>query len=219
MTTFKNVLFWIVSFTWGILMTLFGCIVALGCLCAGKKPQKFHHYVRFEFGGNWGGLEAGPFFFSGPRPSLHLKQHESGHGYQNIVLGPFMPFVVSIPSATRYWIQEYRSQKARYLFISILCTIILILAVGFFCLGFFLSKVWWFMIISGLLAGYDLILFCWAAFKEIPQYKNNAYVNYDWAWYEGAATHVGECLFPKENQRGSLRLRDIFINPYKRRDG
>lgn len=38
-------------------------------------------------------------------------------------------------------------------------------------------------------------------------------------WYEGAATHVGECLFPKENQRGSLRLRDIFINPYKRRDG
>ena len=36
-----------------------------------------------------------------------MLYHESGHGIQNLLFGPLMPFVVSIPSAIRYWYREY----------------------------------------------------------------------------------------------------------------
>ena len=101
MKTFKTIIFWFLSLTWGLPMTLMGAIVAFVLLITGHKPKRFHHSIYFEVGENWGGFEAGGFFFTDKTPSLHTKQHESGHGLQNIVLGPLMPFVVSIPSAIR----------------------------------------------------------------------------------------------------------------------
>lgn len=58
----------------------------------------------------------GPFFVTDSTPTLHTKQHESGHGIQNIMFGPLMPFIVSIPSCIRYWYREYlvRSGKKKY---------------------------------------------------------------------------------------------------------
>lgn len=112
----KKVLFWALSLTWGFPLTLFGAISALCLLITGHKPKRFYHYVYFEVGENWGGLEAGPFFFTNKNSSLHLKQHEAGHGIQNIIFGPFMIFVVTIPSGIRYWYREYliRSGKKTY---------------------------------------------------------------------------------------------------------
>lgn len=45
-----------------------------------------------------------------------IKQHEAGHGVQNIMFGPLMPFLVSIPSAIRYWHREYiyRTNRIKY---------------------------------------------------------------------------------------------------------
>ena len=106
MKTFKAILFWLASCTWGILMTLFGAIVALALLISGHKPKTFHYLVYFEVGNGWGGFEAGPFFVANKGVGLYLKQHEAGHGLQNIMLGPLMPFLVSIPSAIRYWYRE-----------------------------------------------------------------------------------------------------------------
>lgn len=106
MKTFKCVLFWIASCTWGILLTLFGALVALALLVSGHKPKVFHYYVYFEVGEGWGGFEAGPFFVTNKNASLSIRQHEAGHGLQNIMLGPLMPFLVSIPSAARYWYRE-----------------------------------------------------------------------------------------------------------------
>lgn len=123
MKIFKTVLYWLASFTWGIVMTLFGCICALGLLITGHKPQKFHYSIYFEVGQNWGGFEAGPFFFCNKNSSLHIKQHEHGHGIQNIIFGPLMPFLVSIPSCARYWYREvqdkhwnklYKNKKLTY---------------------------------------------------------------------------------------------------------
>ena len=112
----KRILFWALSLTWGLPMTLFGALVALGLLVTGHRPKKFHQNIYFEVGRGWGGFECGAFFVVNKGAPLYLKLHEAGHGIQNIILGPLMPFVVSIPSAIRYWYREYlvRSGRKKY---------------------------------------------------------------------------------------------------------
>ena len=107
------ILFWILSCSWGVLMTLFGAIVALGLLLTGHRPHCFHCLIYFETGENWGGFEAGGFFVVNKEASERLKCHEAGHGIQNIMFGPFMPFLVSIPSCVRYWVRRYKLKKRR----------------------------------------------------------------------------------------------------------
>lgn len=115
MKVIKAIGFYIASFTWGLPMTLVGCIVALCLLITGHKPHRFHYFIYFEVGENWGGFECGCFFVVNKGASLSIKQHESGHGLQNIMLGVFMPFVVSIPSAVRYWYREYLVRSGKKL--------------------------------------------------------------------------------------------------------
>ena len=103
--------FWLLSLTWGLPLTLFGAIVALGFLITGHKPKRFYCFIYFETGSGWGGFEGGPIFFVEKNASLSMKCHEAGHGLQNIMLGVFMPFVVSIPSCIRYWYYEYKTRK------------------------------------------------------------------------------------------------------------
>lgn len=109
-------LFYLLSFTWGLPLTLIGCIVAIVLLIAGYKPQKWGYCYYFEIGEKWGGLEFGLFFLVNKNPTNHIKSHELGHGLQNCMFGILMPFLVCIPSAIRYWYREYlvRSNKKRY---------------------------------------------------------------------------------------------------------
>ena len=111
MKVLKEIGYWFVSCTWGIIMTLIGALCALALIITGHKPKRFHYNVYFEVGNDWGGFNAGPFFFVNKNSSIHLKQHESGHGLQNIMLGIFMPFVIGIPSCIRYWYREYKIKK------------------------------------------------------------------------------------------------------------
>lgn len=108
--------FYFFSFTWGLPLTLIGCLVAIGLLIAGRKPQKWGHCYYFEVGENWGGLEFGVFFLVNKNASSSLKSHELGHGVQNCMFGPLMLFIVCIPSAIRYWYREHlvRSGKKKY---------------------------------------------------------------------------------------------------------
>lgn len=99
--------FYFLSFTWGIIMTFIGCVVASVLRALGYKPQKWGYCYYFEVGENWGGLELGPIFLVCKNAGDHVKNHELGHGHQNCILGPLMPFVVSIPSAVRYWHREW----------------------------------------------------------------------------------------------------------------
>lgn len=116
MKILKTILFYLISFTWGLPMTLVGVICSLALLVTGHKPKMFHCFIYFEVGEGWGGFEAGCFFFCSKNSSLHLKQHESGHGIQNLMFGVFMPFIVSIPSCARYWYREWlvRSGRKKY---------------------------------------------------------------------------------------------------------
>ena len=101
MSKLKLAGFYILSFTWGIVMSLIGALIILILLIAGQKPKLFHGRIYIEIGKGWGGCELGCFFLCSKGSSLSLKQHESGHGIQNILFGPFTPFLVSIPSATQ----------------------------------------------------------------------------------------------------------------------
>lgn len=103
--------FWLLSLTWGLPLTLFGTIVALGFLITGHKPKRFYCFIYFETGSGWGGFEGGPIFFVEKSASLSMKCHEAGHGLQNIMFGVFMPFIVSIPSCIRYWYHKYKTCK------------------------------------------------------------------------------------------------------------
>ena len=107
----KKSIFYVLSFTWGIVLTLIGLIVAGVLLCMGKKPKKWGWCYYFEIGDGWGGLELGIIFLTSKKPSTHTKCHEFGHAIQNCYFGPLMPFLVCIPSAIRYWYRRIRRSK------------------------------------------------------------------------------------------------------------
>lgn len=99
--------FYALSFTWGIPMSLIGCIVCLALMCAGFKPKRYGLCFCIEIGKNWGGLELGWLFLTHKGAGAAVKNHELGHAYQNAcILGWSMP-IFSIISATRYWIKNF----------------------------------------------------------------------------------------------------------------
>lgn len=103
------VFYWLWSCIWGCLMTIIGAIIALAMLISGHKPHHIGPNVYFVIGENWGGVNFGPFFLICNRgQSTSTLYHEPGHGLQNLIWGPLMPFVVAIPSAIRYWYRELK---------------------------------------------------------------------------------------------------------------
>lgn len=97
----NRTMFYILSFTWGILMSVVGLVVLLFTLPFGKFGV-YHGRLYKRIGKNWGGAELGCFFLCDETAGEHTLAHEAGHGLQNCIWGPLMPFVISIPSAIRY---------------------------------------------------------------------------------------------------------------------
>ena len=108
-------LWYILTFTWGLPLTLFGAFISLFLIITKHKPRKFLHCLEFDFGNNWGGLEGGFFTFvannMGESWTLHTRCHEYGHSFQNALFGPFTIFIVAIPSAIRYWVRIFKQKK------------------------------------------------------------------------------------------------------------
>ncbi len=111
----SKTLYWLLSWTWGIIMTTVGSVVALCLIIAGYKPQRNQYGWVFMIGKNWGGVEMGPFAIVNENASQHTLDHEFGHSLQNCYLGPYMVFI-SLASAARYWWREYLVQvkKKKY---------------------------------------------------------------------------------------------------------
>lgn len=102
-------LFYLLSFTWGILTTLVGAVVTLVvCILGGNSNGRYGYCWVFEFGKGWGGMSVGPFMIISKDSYTSVLKHEHGHAIQNCWFGPFMPFIVSIPSAIRYWYRKLR---------------------------------------------------------------------------------------------------------------
>jgi len=102
----------LLNWTWGIVTALIGTILFILAALAGFTPANWHGLVYFKMYPAWGGFEMGPFFFRDITSSEDaINNHEWGHCFaQTTLLGPFVLFLVSIPSATRYWIHNYRTK-------------------------------------------------------------------------------------------------------------
>lgn len=105
---FSKLTFYILSWTWGIIMTLIGSAVALVLILMGYKPIKNIYGWYFEIGNYWGGVDLGYISIIQKNSSQYLKNHEFGHAIQNCVFGPLFPFMIAIPSAIRYWYRTIR---------------------------------------------------------------------------------------------------------------
>lgn len=190
----KTALYWIVSCTWGIIMTAIGAVIALGLLITGHKPKIFHYNVYFAFGTGWGGVNFGAFFFVAKTSDrLDMHQHEAGHGLQNLIFGVFMPFAVAIPSAVRCLLRKC-TFTGKKIAAGIITGLIAALGVVVSALGFVYGIVA-IGVIGLILALYGGVLAIWLYKKEIPQYANGAYVDYDAIWFEGCATRWGQKFF------------------------
>lgn len=115
LTRTQKTAYYLLQFTWGILMNLFGLIGAVAMIATGHKPQKHGGAIMFVTKKkNWGGLSLGMFSFVCANAPERTKNHEFGHSLQNCKWGPAFPFVIAIPSFLRYWkfmIRLYSGKK------------------------------------------------------------------------------------------------------------
>lgn len=108
-------IYYLLSFTWGLPMNAIGLlVVSVIVLVTKNKPVKYGWNYCIELDVNFG-LELGIFFIAPKNGPKRTKNHEHGHSIQNIYLGIFSIGVVSIPSATRYWIREWQRYKGEKL--------------------------------------------------------------------------------------------------------
>jgi hypothetical protein len=116
MPTKKDLLiFYILSFTWGLLWTLIGLIVFLfirvffyekikvrviaGCLAVTFLHKRF------------GGINLGIVYFVDKNDMIHTHLHELGHSLQNAYFGPLFIPLIAIPSGIRYQYRKYLKKK------------------------------------------------------------------------------------------------------------
>ena len=105
----KNILFWFIQLTWGVLDNLIGSLIYL-VLRPFKKPKRFNKMLYFELGKNWGGFNCGFVAVVNENPSEYLLKHEHGHFYQTLIFGPF-EILIQLASAIRYWYRELTPNK------------------------------------------------------------------------------------------------------------
>ena len=95
----------VLSWTWGLPMTLVGYLAA-GCLrLSGYRPGKWGGTTYFVVGKQWGGISLGPVTLVSSADE-QLLTHEFGHSIQNCRWGLLYPPVILLPSVIRYWYRK-----------------------------------------------------------------------------------------------------------------
>lgn len=115
--TIKRILFYLLSFTWGGILSMIGLIMMIPFIITkrfGTYHGRIYGIFPERFGQNWG-FEMGCFFFvaENMKDNEYIKRHECGHGLQNVLMGPFQ-IIIQIWSMLRYWYRElmfYRKHK------------------------------------------------------------------------------------------------------------
>lgn len=108
-------IFYLLSFTWGIIVSLVGLFVLLFVkIFMNKEVDIFtvagRIAIRFK-NIHFGGLSLGVVYLVDKGNSRHTHKHELGHTIQNMWMGPFFPLLVGIPSAIRYHMWSYLSKR------------------------------------------------------------------------------------------------------------
>ncbi len=113
----KKLIFYILSLTWGSIMTLIGGIVALVLVCLNHRPSVHGGCLCFEVGYGWGAISLGLVIIcSKSSADADTKNHEFGHAIQNAILGPLFIVFVAIPSFVRcqYYNWMYTHNRKKY---------------------------------------------------------------------------------------------------------
>ena len=105
----RRSLFYLLSLTWGLPMTLCGLLTAAILRRMGYHPTRYHGAYLFALGERWGGLSLGPVLLTCTDASDRLRRHELGHAIQNCHYGPFILPLVLL-SVCRYHWREYRAR-------------------------------------------------------------------------------------------------------------
>lgn len=106
----KRPLFYAMTATWGLPLTLCGALVAITLCLAGCRPTRYHGAWLFTLGRYWGGFSLGPVLLSAEDASDQLRRHELGHAIQNVRYGPMILPLVLL-SVIRYHLREERARR------------------------------------------------------------------------------------------------------------
>lgn len=104
-TKFKNFLFYLIQWTWGLPVNLVGLIAFLFCTIVRKRSWQRFGYARIVYvPWNSGGLSLGLFIFmkanhKNKKWTYNTRIHEYGHTWQCLLLGPLYYLVIALPSA------------------------------------------------------------------------------------------------------------------------
>lgn len=110
----NKVIFWLLSLTWGLPMTLVGAAAALFLYWKAYIPTRIGPCWVFTVGSGWGGISLGPVIILSKTSKIRTIYHEIGHTLQNCLYGFLFPFVVGIPSVIRYWYRELKTPTTNY---------------------------------------------------------------------------------------------------------
>lgn len=100
-------LYYILSYTWGVLLSLIGLLASLLMIAISKQAIPFKGIWYFKVRSSWGGISLGSCFIRDTTSYDSVNYHELGHTYQNAILGPFFIILIGIPSMIRYWYREF----------------------------------------------------------------------------------------------------------------
>ena len=106
----RRSLFYTMTVTWGLPMSVFGAVVALLLCLAGYRPTHYHGAWLCTVGRHWGGLSLGPVLLTAEDASDQLRRHELGHAIQNIRYGPAILPLILI-SVIRYHLRNDRARR------------------------------------------------------------------------------------------------------------
>lgn len=188
--------YWLIQSTWGFIMTFIGACVALGLIIFGYKPKTLGPNVYFEVGQNWGGVNFGPFFVCCKNSTEHTKYHESGHGLQNLIWGPFMPFIICLPSMARYWLYQFNNRLQRDIYvISLLFGSLAIFTLFAWLVTF--TGITVLVVACEILRLYFMFLVIWLNIFQMPQFDEGR-PPYDSVWFEGQASKWGIKIYNKK---------------------
>lgn len=184
----KKFIYYLLHWTWALPMNIIGGIICLIALCCKCPVQKYRNAIEILVPWNFGGLEMGMFFIRG-KDCPSVAPHEYGHSIQMLWWGPLFPFVIALPSALRYWIREFKTPKARRIFLSIVLAAAALIALIVGILAAVFGSLFW-AVVAIVFFIYSLLLIGWGCFIELPQYEIKK-TKYDDVWFEGQATELG----------------------------
>lgn len=98
-----KVVYYILSYTWGLLNTIIGWLVLLILLPHGRlRGRGSARYLQLNRPTTWG-FSIGRLVVVGKDWNIETLKHEFGHTVHSIIFGPLVWLFVYIPSFLRFW--------------------------------------------------------------------------------------------------------------------